>query len=162
LDTIPKVLFKTADVDRIKVWGSSAYYNLVQRMMDYMQDGSPERPTWDDYLTGWKVFGEVVKIIQPSHCFCIGVTAANSFNHWIANQNVFTGNVILTEKIGGTWARSGRLETAGTSTELIFVKHLGLPFSWIQWHDYLQNQHPVFMSWLEAEAYAINRIVPTL
>ena len=83
LDTIPRLLFKTTDIDRPRLWAASAYYNLVQRMMDYKQDGSPERPTWDDYMKGWKVFGEVVKIIQPSHCLFIGVTAANSFNHWI-------------------------------------------------------------------------------
>lgn len=91
LDTIPKLLFKTADIDRHRLWADSAYYNFVQRMMDYKQDGSPERPTWDDYVAGWRVFAEVVKVIRPSHCVFIGVTAANSFNQWIANQNVFTG-----------------------------------------------------------------------
>jgi len=162
LDTIPRLLFKTTDIDRPRLWAASAYYNLVQRMMDYKQDGSPERPTWDDYMKGWKVFGEVVKIIQPSHCLFIGVTAANSFNHWIGSQTGFTGNVIVTEKIGGTWARSGNIEAVEKSTELIFVKHLGLPFNWIRWHDYLKVQHADFMEWLETESYANNGIVAGL
>lgn len=156
LDTLPKLLFKTADIDRHRLWGASAYYNIIQRMMDYKQDGSPERPTWDDYVRGWKVFAEVVSIIQPSHCLFIGVTAANSFTHWLTSQNAFTGSVVATEKIGGTWARSGKLQTGGKAIELIFVKHLGLPLSWIQWHEYLQTQHASFMSWLGAEAYAKN------
>jgi len=154
LDMIPRLLFKTTDIDRPRLWAASAYYNLVQRMMDYNQDGSPERPTLDDYVQGWKVFAEVVKTIRPSHCLFIGVSAANSFNHWISGQNVFAGDVIVTEKIGGTWARSGKLEIAGVSTDLIFVKHLGLPLSWVQWHDHLQTQHTDFMGWLAAESYA--------
>lgn len=157
LDTLPRVLFKTTDIDRPRLWGASAYYNLIQRMMDYQRDGSPERPTWDDYLQGWKVFSEVVSIIQPSHCFFIGVTAANSFNHWLANQTAFTGSIIATKKIGGTWARSGNLQTRERSIELIFVKHLGLPLSWLEWHDYLEVQHGNFMSWLRTEAYTNNQ-----
>jgi len=125
--------------------------------MDYIQDGQPERPSWDDYVAGWKVFAEVVRIIQPSHCVFIGVTAANSFNHWIASQNVFSGNVSVTEKISGTWARVGKLEVAGATTELIFVKHLGLPVSWSRWNDYLKAKHTDFMNWMAAEFYTINQ-----
>jgi hypothetical protein len=154
LDTIPRLLFKTNDIDRPRLWGASAYYNIVQRMMDYKRDGSPERPTWDDYVHGWKTFAEVVSIIQPSQCLFIGVTAANSFNHWIASQSVFTGCINVTQNIGGTWARLGKLEIGGKSTELIFVKHLGLPLSWAKWHDYLQTHHAEFMNWLATESYA--------
>jgi hypothetical protein len=140
------------------MWGDSAYYNLVQRMMDYIQDGHPERPTWDDYVAGWKVFAEVVKIIQPSHCLFVGVTSANSFNHWIAGQNLFSGNVSLTQKISGTWARTAKLVAAGTTTELIFVKHLGLPVNYIEWHNYLLAEHTDFMNWLGAESYPNTRV----
>jgi hypothetical protein len=156
LDTIPRLLFRTTEIDRVRLWADSAYYNIVQRMMDYARDGSPERPSWDDFLAGWKIFGEVVKIIQPSHCVFIGVTAANSFNQWIVTQNEFVSNVTTTQKLGGTWARTAKLEGAGVNTELIFVKHLGLPFSWSKWNDYLHAQHPDFMKWLGAESYHTN------
>jgi hypothetical protein len=112
-----------------------------------------------DYLAGWNIFGEVVKIIQPSHCVFLGVTAANSFNHWIATQNSFASNVSVTQKLGGTWARKAKLEGAGVNTELIFVKHLGLPFSWSKWNNYLHVQHPDFMEWLGCESYAIRAAI---
>lgn len=145
LTNIPKLLFKTAEIDRSRFWGDSAYYNLVQRPMDYFQEGQPERPTWDDYVMGWKVFAEVVRIIQPSHCLFIGVTAATSFN---------LGSVSHTRQVGRTWARVAKLEIAGSATELIFVQHLGKYFSWSKWHDYLQDEHKDFIHWLGAESYA--------
>ncbi len=160
LDTIPKLLIRsqTSEIDRPRMWGDSAYYNLVQRIMDYSQEGQPERPAWNDYLAGWQVFADVVKIIQPSHCLFIGVSAANSFNHWIATQSAFCGNITCTQKIGGTWARAAKLENVGTnlSSELAFVKHLGLPFSWAKWNEYLQGQHSNLISWLQNERYNIH------
>jgi len=155
LDTIPKVLLKTGNVDRARLWGACSYYNFVQRMMDYMREGGPERPSWDDYLNGWNVFCQVISIIQPSHCFFIGVTAANSFNQWITSQNTFAGSIATTQKISGTWARAATVEVDGNKTSLIFVKHLGLPLSWSKWHDYLQVQHPDLMNWLATEEFTI-------
>jgi hypothetical protein len=157
LDTIPKVLLKTGNFDPVNLWGACSYYNFVQRMMDYMKEGGPERPSWEDYLKGWNVFSQVVSIIQPSHCFFIGVTAANSFNQWITSQNTFAGSITSTRKIGGTWARAATVEVAGRKISLIFVKHLGLPLSWSEWHDYLQVQHPDLMNWLGAEGFAISQ-----
>jgi hypothetical protein len=156
LVTIPKLLFKTTEIDHRRLWADAAYYNFVQKAMDISQK---ERPAGDDFVTGWRVFGKVVKIIQPSHCVFIGVTAAKSFNHWIATQDIFTSNVSATQKLGGTWARMARLEGAGVNTELIFVKHLGLPFSWSKWNDYLLAQHPDFMKWLLAESYHTNATI---
>jgi len=144
-DTLPKLLFKTFDIDHPRLWGDSAYYNIVQRMMDYGQDGNPERPTWNDYTAGWGIFAEVARIIQPSHCLFIGVEAANFFT---------LGTVSRTQRVGRTWARTAKAEIAGTTIQLIFVQHLGKYFSWSQWHDYLQALHPDLMRWLGSEAYA--------
>jgi hypothetical protein len=148
LTNIPKLLFKTSDIDGFKLWGDSAYYNFIQRLMDYKQDGQPERPNGDDFAAGWRVFAEVVRVIQPSHCLFIGVQAANSYN---------LGSVSCTQQVGRTWARVAKLEAAGKTTELIFVQHLGKYFSWSEWHDYLQARHTDFMSWIGAESYANSR-----
>lgn len=146
LSNIPKLLFKTAEIDCFRLWGDSAYYNFVQRMMDYKHDRQPERPTWEDFAMGWKIFSEVVRIIQPSHCLFIGVAAANSFNLGEA--------ATCTQQVGRTWARVARLDANGRNVELIFVQHLGKYFSWSQWHDYLLAQHSDLMNWLGAESYA--------
>ena len=156
LDTIPKLFFKTTEIDHPRLWGDSAYYNFIQRPMDYNQEGQPERPTWDDFVIGWKTFTEVIRIIQPSHCLFIGVAASGSFNFTMTSQNFSFEKISWPKKIGRTWARMAKLEVAGTTTELIFVQHLGKYFSWSQWHDYLQFQHANFMGWLGAESYVIN------
>ena len=155
LDTISKLLFKTNKIDEIdcpRLWGDSAYYNFVQRPMDW-NHGDPERPAPNDYVAGWGVFEDVVRIIQPSQCLFIGVEAAKHFN---------LGSVVCTQQVGRTWARAAKLEVAGTTTKLIFVQHLGKFFSWSKWHDCLQAQHPGFMNWLGAESYAINRNAESL
>jgi len=142
LTNIPKLLFNTSEIDHPRFWGDSAYYNFVQRPMDYHEK---ERPTPNDFVTGWKIFEEVVKIVQPSDCLFIGVTAANFFN---------LGGVSLHEIIDGVRPRVAKLESAGTTTKLIFVHHLGRCKSLSQWHDYLLAQHTDFMNWLGTESYA--------
>jgi hypothetical protein len=152
LDTIPKLLFKTTGIDHQRLWTDTAYYNFVQRPMDIYQK---EQPTGDDFVAGWRVFSEIVRIIQPSHCLFIGVSAANSFNFSMANLNLSFDNVSWPQKIGTTWARVAKLKFHEMTTELIFVRHLGSYFNWNEWHDYLQSQHVDFMNWLRAESYPI-------
>jgi hypothetical protein len=157
LDTLPKVLFRTTDIDRERLWGDTAFYNFIQRPMHYNQEGQPERPTGDDFVSAWRVFAEVVRLIQPSHCLFIGVEASNSFNDSITAHGLPFVPVAWTEQVGRTYARSARLDLLGASTELFFIQHLGKFFSWSRWHDYLNTQHADFMSWLAAESYAIDR-----
>lgn len=148
LDNIPKLLFKTTEIDHPRLWSDCAFYNFVQRPMDYNQE---ERPAWEDFVAGWRVFAEVVRTIQPSHCLFIGVAAANSFSLGEAATR--------TQQVGRTWARMARFDLGSRTVQLIFVQHLGKYFSWSQWHDYLYAQHPDFMGWLAAESYAQSRNV---
>jgi hypothetical protein len=156
-DTIPRLLFKTTEIERGRLWSECAYYNFVQRPMDWSRK---ERPAPDDYAAGWRTFAEVVRILEPSQCLFIGVTAANSFNQWIESQSSFAGTVCTTQKIGNTWARAANIKMAGRFMELIFVKHLGLPLNWQAWNAYLWAQHPDFLRWLEAEAYVLPAATP--
>lgn len=149
LDAIPKLLFKTKtqEIDRPRLWADSAYYNFVQRPMNHNVE---EQPTSGDFVLGWKVLAEVIGIIQPSHCLFIGVTSANHFN---------LGNITRHEKVGGVWPRVAKIEIAGTTTELIFVHHLGRCKNVALWHDYLQNHHTSFTGWLGAESYPISQML---
>jgi hypothetical protein len=158
-NNIPLLLFKISEIDRSKFWGDCAYYNFVQRPMDKdgQPDGKPERPTENDFVTGWRVFAEVVNTIQPSHCLFIGVSTSDYFNSSMAILNLSSENITWPQKVGRTWARTAKLKLAGTTTELIFIQHLGKYFSWLKWHDYLQIQHKDFMSWLGVESYFIKQ-----
>jgi len=160
LDNIPKLLFKTSEIDRVRFWSDSAFYNFIQRPMHYKKD-NPERPSWNDFLLGWKVFAEVVRIIQPRYCLFIGVSAANSFNDSMTNQNLSFAPAVWTEKISRTWARKAKVEIDGTTTELCFVQHTGKYFSWSQWHDYLQTNHSELINCLKDESYTtVGKVAP--
>jgi hypothetical protein len=121
--------------------------------MNYNHDRQPERPADDDFIAGWRVFVEVVRIIQPSHCLFIGVSAANTFDPSMANQNVSFNEVSYAPSVDGVRPRVAKIEMAGTTTKLTFVHHLCRCKAVSQWHDYLQNQHADFMNWLKAESY---------
>ncbi len=155
LDTIPKLLFGTDEVDHAKVWADCGFYNFIQRAMDYKGKGLPERPSRDEFLSGWRVFVEVVKILQPSHCLFIGVEASNSFNEAMVSLGMPKNRASLCEKIGGTRARVAKLDCSEGTTELIFVKHLAKFFPWTLWHSYLQRKHEDLMAWLNTEAYGL-------
>lgn len=157
LDTIPKVLFRTTEIDRPALWRDSAFYNFIQRPMHDNQKGYRERPLWEDFVIGWKVFVDVVNIIQPSHCLFIGVSAAASFDDCMRSQGLSFVNVARTLQVGRTWGRSAKLTIAETNIELFFLQHFGKYFSWTKWHDYLQVQHTDFMNWLQSEPYVTNQ-----
>lgn len=148
LSAIPKLLLGSAEYSRVRLWSDTAFYNFVQRPMHY-----PDRPNGDDFAGGWKVFSEVVKIIQPSHCLFIGVTAANYFDDSMNNQHCSFVHITYPQRIGRIWGRKAAVEFEGRTTELGFVKHAGMYFSRADWHDYLQTNHSVLMNWLQAESY---------
>jgi len=148
---IPKLLFSTTEINRPRLLGDIAYYNFVQRPMNKHEK---ERPTPNDFLAGWKVFAHVVRIIQPSHCLFIGVSAAKHFDLLMARQNLSFDKVSCAPKVAGVWPRVAKLEIAETTTKRVFVHHLSRCKSLSQWHHYLQTQHADLMSWLKAESYA--------
>src|SRR5437764_9919341 len=145
LDNIPRLLFKTTEIDRRRLWGDSAYHNLVQLLMDNSSKPAKRR-TGDDFIAGWLMFAEVVRIIQPSHCLFIGVSSAKTFDISMASQNLSFDKIYRPAHVGGVRPGLAKLEIAGTATKLIFVHHLGWCKSLSQWHEYLQTEHADFMS----------------
>lgn len=155
LDTIPRLLFGTSSIDRERVWSDTGYYNFVQRLMHYNREGQPERPTWDDFVQGWQVFADIVRILRPSHCVFIGVAAANSFDYAVKALGHSHTPVQRTEYISRTQGRRATISLDGHTTDLAFVQHLGKFFSWSQWHSYLRSHHPELMTWLDAQRYTV-------
>ena len=153
LDAIPRVLFNTAAIDRARFWGDTAYYNFVQRAMHYDRDGGPERPGWEDFFAGWKVFLAVVNILRPSHCLFLGAQASNHFVLAMQAHNALFSDFRWTKKINRTYAREARLTVAGHALELCFIKHPGKYFSPDDWHDFLQSRFAGLMAWLGSASY---------
>jgi hypothetical protein len=153
MQTIPKLLCGASRIDHARLWADAAYYNFIQRPMHFDREGGPERPGWEDFKAGWTMFLEVIRLLQPSHCLFLGVSAANSFHHAMTSAvQSFTG-ITVGAKIGRSRIRTARLYLSEKQVELIFVQHPGRPMSWIKWHDGLRHGHPEFMEWMAAENY---------
>jgi len=153
LDTLPKLLFGTGEIDRERFWSDTAFYNFIQSPMHYNREGSPERPSWDAFVAGWNTFLKVIHILRPSHCLFIGVEAFNSFNHAMNEIGAIHEQVQWTEKVSNTYGRRASLTEASDPLTLAGVQHLGKYFSWSRWADYLQRIHPDLMGFLGAGRY---------
>ncbi len=141
---LPKLLFNASEFDHGRFWDNCAYYNFVQRPMD---NYIGERPSNDDFASGWPVFERVLKILRPSTCLFIGVSAAPSYPF---------GSMSKRDKVAGVFPRVAMVEADGFQSELIFVHHLGRCHSSAlsEWNDYLRSEHSSFMNWIGAEFYA--------
>lgn len=153
LDTLPKLLFGSSDIDRELFWSDAAFYNLVQNPMHYNREGSPERPSWEAFVSGWATFMQVVRILQPSHCLFIGVEAFNSFNYSMTQCGGNFTEVSWTEQVGRTYGRKALITTEENEIELIGVQHLGKYCSWSSWREYLGRHHPDLMLHLGSTQY---------
>ena len=148
LSNITKLLFADAEVVPSVFWGNVAYYNFVQRPMNYQV---VERPKPEDFAHGWEVFEAVVEILEPAYCVFIGVEAANSFCGHLQRRDPSLQGVSKVEKVGRTWGRRAAISVAGKSIELYFVQHAGKYFSWERWNQYLNKHHPTFMAGLSRD-----------
>ena len=67
-------------MEREKLWTSVAYLNLVQRVMATIK----ERPTVQDFDTGWRVLLEVALILKPQICIRLGIAGIGQLEHILA------------------------------------------------------------------------------
>ena len=154
LDGIPKTLFGTVEIDRERFWSDAAFYNFVQRPMDYQRQGGPEQATWDDFSSAWPVFLEVIKILEPSHCLFFGVRASNTFNATVIDTGIAGQAVTLRGQINKVSPREAAIEINNRTVPLTFLKHPAKFFSPGEWNNYLTAHHPTLMKWIREERYA--------
>lgn len=143
LDNLLKALFGNGSIDKAELWKNIAFYNFVQRVMDYSSfDGKKtEQPTTADFDAGWKVFAEVVKILKPTDCIFIGVSAAMPFERMMDQLNIKRSDRISHDKIGNTNPISASVEIEGHITNISFIRHSSAYFSPEDWKPFLRKQH---------------------
>ena len=143
LDNLLKSLLGNGSIDKEKLWNEIAFYNFVQRVVDYSSfDGKKtEQPTIEDFDQGWKVFVELVKILKPTDCIFIGVSAATPFERMMDQLNIKRTNRIAHDKIGNTNPISATIEIDGHSTKISFIRHSSAYFSPEEWNPFLEKQH---------------------
>ena len=134
---------------RSRLWSQLAYYNFVQRVMDYGPGRHKERPTDADLHNGWRVFVELVGILKPEVCLFIGVLASNSFNRCMLAIGVEHTPLNWGDSLNGVYLREGGAVTIqGVRTDLVFMRHSSKYFAWDAWNDYLEKTIPSHMATL--------------
>lgn len=146
-ENLHRCLFQTNNIDRQKVWRNIAFYNFVQRSMNY---NFKERPNDNDWSNGWQSFVEIIKILRPTECIFVGVGAADKFNENAPLLNLPFESVTwkkVSNCRGG--ARHFSISVDENYTlNCISIQHTSHHFSWRAWNAYLEKENPALMKFL--------------
>jgi hypothetical protein len=145
------VLSPSKTLNRQSFWGDTCFYNFVQQPL-WLE--TKERPTKQDFLSGWAAFLDVVEILKPGHCLFIGVSASNFFNIAMTARSAKFDKAAQIEKIGNTWSRQASVMVNGRMTPIHSIQHTsGRGFDPDLWRSYLQRQAPDLMRVVANPAY---------
>ena len=134
--------------DNLALWEHIAYYNFVQRAMDY--ETQTERPNEEDFAKGWETFAAVASALKPDYCVFFGVTAANFFNWRMKELGIEHKQVEPLPIISNCYPRKASVTIAGKQIPMLFMRHSGSYFSWPVWHDLLKQEMPAAAAALHA------------
>lgn len=116
-----------SDEQKIELWQGVAFFNLIQRLLSSRKDVA--RPNGDDFYKGWKVFFDIVDIIDPKVCLVLGKSSWGPLGGYMTNNKDWMGefrgeNVAIISK-------------DDRKIKLIFIKHPSSYFSWTKWAEAL-------------------------
>jgi hypothetical protein len=146
-DNIHRVFLETNEFRRKLFWEHVAYYNFIPRIMDYRKK---ERPMWVDFYNSWDTFVKVIKVIKPTDCVFIGVTATYSFDIAMKNLGIKYSTIEKLEKIGRVPARISKIEIDDYELNLTFIQHASRMFSWSKWNAFLKKQNGEIIEYLKS------------
>lgn len=153
-NNLHRCLFCTSNLqetDREKLWNNLVFYNFIQNPMDYSGElWEKERPDWNAFYDGWRIFVEIVKIVKPTECLFVGVTASNFFNQYMIDHNIEHSNVESLDKIGKTYGRKHSITIDGRVVPIIGIQHTSHHFEWERWNHFLMENAPLMMSFLNS------------
>ncbi|KIA89575.1 hypothetical protein [Kaistella jeonii] len=155
LDNFLKAMFGNATINKEKLWQNLAFYNFVQRTMDYsnFNGNKTEQPTNTDFDEGWKVFAEIIKILKPTDCVFIGVTGATSFERMMDSLNIQRTERIYHNKINSAKPATSSVTIDGLKTNISFIKHSSAYFSPESWHPFLKENHSEIIADLTSKIF---------
>ncbi len=145
----PNQDIKNNEEKRERFWQLTSFYNFVQRPMLT----SIDRPTRDDFRTGWHTFFELCKLLNPQICLFIGTSSANYFNNEIIKFPILKADKIEwhTEDINGAYPKFTKLLLSDKTSSLHFIKHTSMRYSSDKWNNYLKGKISDQLQWLENE-----------
>jgi len=130
---------KPTDSEKNKLWTSVIYHNLVKRVLK----SNKHRPSYNDYLSGWTTFGELVDLFLPDQVIVYGLER-KKIDSFLEYCQVNKIEIIKREKIpvkvGRSHPRKIVVNKNGKEVMLLFIKHPSSYFSWKKWSPII-NHH---------------------
>lgn len=126
-----------------EIWKNIAFYNFVQRSMDYSSfDGEKkEQPNAKDFKLGWNIFAEIIKIVRPTDCIFLSLKAAAGFGNFLVDPSVSKFEYAYPAKIGNMSPVEGFVVVDGQHVNISFIQHCSSFFSPKAWHSFLEDRH---------------------
>jgi hypothetical protein len=117
-------------VERKRLWTGVIYHNLVPRMMESLKD----RPTYDDYYTGWSDFLQLVTIVKAQQCIVYGLETPKigALLAMLATQSVEVHRQKL-PAVGKNTPYILTFRHNNQSLKLLFIRHPSAFFAWREW-----------------------------
>lgn len=69
--------------ERKEFWNSVVYWNLVQRLLDSRNEN--DRPNFEDFALGWKLFFQVYTVLKPKYCIVLGKASFAALGNYLTN-----------------------------------------------------------------------------
>lgn len=143
-DNLHKTFFLNESFDSSAFWESIAFYNFVQRPMDY---SIKERPNENDFYQGWSVFLSIIDILKPTDCIFVGVAASDYFSQSMAMLGVDCSPIEWLEGQGAYARRFSISRDWGTITPLC-IKHTSKYYSYDYWHSFLLTHNKTALKYI--------------
>lgn len=141
LEAFPKAIAGKKEFNHKVLWDNLAYYNFVQRTMNYIGNNR-EKPNEKDFAKGWETFKYVADILKPSVCIFIGVRACQYIKNAFGDKQI---SFYYPEKgkLNNVWLRPVFTVTMPYGAlKIMFTKHAGHYYKWEVWHKYLKKSVP--------------------
>jgi len=148
-DNLHRCLVGTTEFDTNKLWNEVAFYNFVQKPMDYNgEQWEKERPSKKDFLHGWSIFIDIIKILKPTDCIFIGVSASDTFDQYMEYNHVKYSPVKWL-KGQGAYGRKFSLSLNDYCLNCVGIKHTSKYFSWNFWNRFLRKNSSEAMKFIQ-------------
>jgi len=124
-----------AEEERTLLWSQVIYHNLVSRLLPSVK----HRPKLEDYIAGWRVFFDLVKIVKARRCIVYGLEPLKIE----ALLAALPLDVVVERKrfpaIGRNKPLALSLRLDGHQVNLLFMRHPSAYFSWEKWGTFLRE-----------------------
>ncbi|MFC4519106.1 hypothetical protein [Cupriavidus pinatubonensis] len=113
------------------LWSTVAYHNLVLQPLGSIK----HRPTYLQYLQGWKEFFELSHLMSIEQAIVYGLEAKkiDALVEAIQFRGASFKQIRVPAKVGRTRPRVVTVADDGRALKLLFIRHPSAFFSWRQW-----------------------------